>query len=94
MTNVERQPTDAEINAVLDAFDHISLYINLQDGRIIGTGWHEVREVLRTLSDYELWLGLCNLEQAVFDAQEEATPAQVTLFELFHMVYEQGLDAL
>jgi|GEM_PF-4000028 len=92
MTGVQREPTNTEIEAVLATIDHISDQINPNDGKIFGAGWEVVRDALLKLSEYELWLGLCNLESVMFSSDGGVTPIQSTLFELFHMAYEQGIE--
>jgi hypothetical protein len=87
-------PTDTEVEAVISAFDTITPYISSRDGTINGSAWRIVYDALGRLSDIELWLGLCNLESAIFEAGAQPSPVHLTLFELFKMVYEQGLEAL
>ena len=90
---MNRQPTDDEIDAVYGAFDNIIPFIST-NGKISGSGWRDIYSALETLSEYELWLGLCNLESAIFESGEEITPVHTTLFELFHIAYNQGVEAL
>lgn len=88
-----REPNDAEIDAVVSAIDRISRHIT-HNGKISASGWREVYGALAALSDYELWLGLQNLGSAVFDSGENASCVQLTLFELFEIAYEQGIENL
>lgn len=89
-----RQPTDQEIDTVLGAFDVLSHFINPDDGMINAAGWRDIHVTLAALSDYELWLGLCNMASAWFDLDQANTPIQNTLYELFRIAYEEGLEAL
>lgn len=94
MTHVERQPTDAEIDAVMGAFDAISQFIDPVYGTIQGSAWRDVYQTLGQLSDYELWIGVCNLEEALFASTESVNVVQATLFEIFQISYDQGINAL
>jgi len=92
--DVGREPTDQEIESVLNAFDLISRFINAKDGTINASGMHDIYTTLRRLSDYELWLGACNLEEALFGSESMVNPIQATLFEIFKISCEQGVEAL
>lgn len=92
---VDRQPTELEINTVYDAYVDILPYINRRDGTLTRQGWHAVNGILMSLTDFELWLGLCNLEAVIFGGEDynAVSPAHMTLFELFHIAYEQATAA-
>jgi hypothetical protein len=94
MSFEERQPTDQEIETVLRAFDALQVYIHPDNGMIEAQGWRDVHITLLSLSDYELWLGLCNMASVWFDLEEANSPVQNTLYELFRIAYEEGLEAL
>ena len=89
-----REPSEKEIQSVMDAFDIISQFVNPNNGQIHGAGWRDIHDTLARLGEYELWLGLCTLESALFDSDEPPTPTQATMFELFNMVYEDGIEAI
>ena len=91
---MERIPTDEEIDAVLNAIDLISPHLNDEDGTINGAAWRDVHGSLRQLSRYELWLGLCNMEAAIFQSEEPISNGQATLYELFYIAYADGLHTI
>ncbi|HLA43245.1 MAG TPA: hypothetical protein VJZ27_07410 [Aggregatilineales bacterium] len=96
MTSTEpgRQPTEAEIEAVINAFDTIRIHINPTEGTIQASGWREVYDTLAALNEFEIWLGLCSLEAALFDSDDYVTASQATLYELFRFAYENGIEAI
>lgn len=94
MMDAYREPTEQEIDAVLDAIDEISRYIGPLDGAIFGDGWRIVHKILSSLSDFEIWLGLYNLEAALFDSGEPVTVVRAALYQLFQIAYDQGIEAL
>ena len=89
-----RQPTENEIQTVMTAFESILPHINEDSGTVKGSGWRTVYDVLEQLTDYELWLGLCNLEAAVFGSEQDLNVAHVTIFELFQLAYERRIESL
>jgi len=91
---MERTPTEAEVDAVLYAIDIISPHLNERDCTISAGGWREVHNSLSRLSRYELWLGLCNMETAIFQSDTPITNSQATLYELFYIAYTDGMQAL
>jgi hypothetical protein len=91
---MERIPTDSEIDAVLHAIDAITPYLNEREGTINASGWRDVYGSLRSLSKYELWLGLCNMEMAIFSSNEPISNGQATLYELFYIAYNEDMQAL
>lgn len=93
-TSTQRQPTEPEIEAVMYAITFISKCINPADGKINGAHWRHIYDMLAHLTEYEIWLGLCNMEEALFEATEQITFVQATLFELFQIAHEQGIKAL
>lgn len=94
MVDVYREPTDQEIDTILGAIDQISGYIDPVDGSMYSDDWHTVHSVLSALSDFELGLGLYHLETALFESGEPITVLRATLYQVFQIVYEQGIDAL
>jgi hypothetical protein len=87
-----REPKEEEIEAVLLAFDLLSYCIDPSDGKINAATWRVVYDTLASLTIYELWLGLCNLESVLFDAEQEVSRVHVTLYELFQIAYEDGIQ--
>ena len=94
MMDVYREPTEQEIDAVLGAIDEISTYIDPIDGSMYSDGWYEVHHVLSALSDFEVWLGFYHLEASLFESGEPITVLRASLYQVFQIVYEQGINAL
>lgn len=94
MAQTSHEPSDAEVDRIFQAFDDLSQYISPKDGTINSAQWQVVHQILSGLSEYERWIGLCNLESALFESDFDVTCTQMTLYELFKIAYEQGLEAL
>lgn len=89
-----REPTEAEVDAVVHALETITPYISTVNGTINASGWRIIYDALAGLSDYELWLGLCSLEEVMFDPEQTMTVVQLTLYELFRIAYVEGMPTL
>jgi hypothetical protein len=87
-------PTDEQIEHVMDAFDKICAHISPKDGTINGAGWREIYTVVNNLSEDELWIGICNLENVIFELPGEPTLVHATLYEIFRIAYNEGIEAL
>jgi len=94
MMDVYREPTEQEIETILGAIDQVSTYIDPVDGSMYSDDWHEVYNILSALSDFEIWLGLYHLEAALFESGEPITVLRAALYQVFQIVFEQGLNAL
>ena len=93
MMDVYREPTDQEIDTILGAIDQVSTYIDPVDGSMYSDDWREVYHILSNLSDFELGLGLYHLETALFESGEPITVLRAALYQVFQIVFEQGLNA-
>ena len=94
MEPAQRSPSEPEVLSLLNAFNLISAFIQPEDGQIMRLGWRDIRDTLENLSEDELWLGICTLEEALAQQEGHHNPVQVTMYRLFQTAYEQGVEAL